>query len=180
MVNEKRNHMPISFTRVWSFGQSSVFNNRKGPFMNSKLTKVTKIILDIMYFLGIPVCLSLPITFKLYGQINSYFSRYYVQLIILFFLSGVFAILIIGELRKMFRTVLKGDCFVKENVTSLRKMGTYSFFIAVITMLRLFLYITPGVLVVVLVFLIAGLFSKVLSEVFDKAVTYKLENDFTI
>ncbi|MBQ7065389.1 MAG: DUF2975 domain-containing protein [Lachnospiraceae bacterium] len=148
--------------------------------MNSKLTKVTKLILDIMYFLGIPVCLSLPITFKLYGQINSYFSRYYVQLIILFFLSGVFAILIIGELRKMFKTVLNGDCFVTENVTSLRKMGTYSFCIAIITVIRLFLYITPGVLVVVLVFLIAGLFSKVLSEVFDKAVTYKLENDFTI
>ena len=148
--------------------------------MNSKLTKVTKLILDIMYFLGIPVCLSLPITFKLYGQINSYFSRYYVQLIILFFLSGGFAILIIGELRKMFKTVLNGDCFVTENVTSLRKMGTYSFCIAIITVIRLFLYITPGVLVVVLVFLIAGLFSKVLSEVFDKAVTYKLENDFTI
>ena len=148
--------------------------------MNSKLTKVTKLILDIMYVLGIPVCLSLPITFKLYGQINSYFSRYYVQLIILFFLSGVFAILIIGELRKMFKTVLNGDCFVTENVTSLRKMGTYSFCIAIITVIRLFLYITPGVLVVVLVFLIAGLFSKVLSEEFDKAVTYKLENDFTI
>ena len=80
----------------------------------------------------------------------------------------------------MFRTVLKNDCFVKENVTSLRKMGTYSFFIAAITAIRLFLYITPGVLVVILVFLIAGLFSKVLSEVFDKAVTYKLENDLTI
>ena len=80
----------------------------------------------------------------------------------------------------MFRTVLNHDCFVKENVVSLRKMGTYSFCIAVITVIRLFLYVTPGVLVVVLVFLIAGLFSKVLSEVFDKAVTYKLENDLTI
>ena len=33
---------------------------------------------------------------------------------------------------------------------------------------------------VILVFIIAGLFSKVLSSVFDKAVTYKLENDLTI
>lgn len=148
--------------------------------MNSKITKITKLILDAMYFLGIPVCISLPFTFKLYGQINSYFREYYWQLVVLFFLSGIFAILIIGELRKMFRTVLNNDCFVKENVASLRKMGTYSFCIAVITAIRLFLYITPGVLVVVLVFLIAGLFSKVLSEVFDKAVTYKLENDLTI
>ena len=34
--------------------------------------------------------------------------------------------------------------------------------------------------VVILVFVIAGLFSKVLARVFDKAVTYKLENDLTI
>jgi len=59
-------------------------------------------------------------------------------------------------------------------------MGTYSFLIALITALRLIMYITPGIIVVVLVFLIAGLFSKVLSQVFDKAITYKLENDLTI
>ena len=33
---------------------------------------------------------------------------------------------------------------------------------------------------VILVFVIAGLFSKVLSQVFEKAVTYKQENDLTI
>lgn len=80
----------------------------------------------------------------------------------------------------MFRSVLNDDCFVKENVTSLRKMGNFSFCIAAITACRLFLYLTPAVFVVLLVFMIAGLFSKVLSEVFDKAVTYKLENDLTI
>ena len=59
-------------------------------------------------------------------------------------------------------------------------MGTYSFFIALITCCRLFLYLTPAVLVIILTFMIAGLFSKVLSQVFDRAVTYKLENDLTI
>ena len=72
------------------------------------------------------------------------------------------------------------NCFIHENVTSLRRMGTYSFFIALITSCRLFLYLTPAVIVVILVFVIAGLFSKVLSQVFDKAVTYKEENDLTI
>ena len=65
-------------------------------------------------------------------------------------------------------------------MTSLDKMGTYSFLIALITCCRLILYITPAVLIVILVFVIAGLFSKVLSQVFDKAVAYKLENDLTI
>lgn len=59
-------------------------------------------------------------------------------------------------------------------------MSIYSFFIAVITACRLFIYLTPAVFIVILVFVIAGLFSKVLAQVFDKAVTYKLENDLTI
>jgi hypothetical protein len=80
----------------------------------------------------------------------------------------------------MFRSVLNDDCFIRENVTSLDRMSIYSFFIAVITASRLFIYLTPAVLVVILVFVIAGLFSKVLARVFDKAVTYKLENDLTI
>ncbi len=59
-------------------------------------------------------------------------------------------------------------------------MSIYSFFIAVITACRLFLYLTPAVFIVILVFVIAGLFSRVLAGIFDKAVTYKLENDLTI
>ena len=80
----------------------------------------------------------------------------------------------------MFKSVINDDCFIKQNVVSLRRMGNYSFMIALVTCLRLLLYLTPAVLVVILVFVIAGLFSKVLSQVFDKAVTYKLENDLTI
>lgn len=148
--------------------------------MNNRLTKLTKALLDFMYYAGMLVCVTLPFSITFYGHYNSYFAKFRIPLIILFFLSGVFAVLIIGELRKMFKSVLQDDCFIRENVISLRKMGNYSFCIAFITTCRLFLYITPAVLVVILVFVIAGLFSKVLSEVFDKAVTYKLENDLTI
>ena len=98
----------------------------------------------------------------------------------IFFLSGVLAILLIGELRKMFDTVLADNCFVRKNVKSLHKMGTYSFLIALLTAFRLFLYLTPAVLIIILVFVIAGLFSKVLAGVFDRAVSYKEENDLTI
>lgn len=59
-------------------------------------------------------------------------------------------------------------------------MSGYSMLIAWITLLRLLVVITPAAIVIVLVFFIAGLFSRVLSEVFEEAVAYKLENDFTI
>ena len=148
--------------------------------MNEKLTKGTKFLLDFMYYGGMLVCLTLPVTFHWYSKYNSRFATFYWPLVILFFISGILAILIIGELRKIFHTIIDEDCFVMNNVTSLRRMGTYSFLIAVITLGRVLLYITPAVLIIILVFVIAGLFSKVLAGVFHQAVTYKLENDLTI
>lgn len=148
--------------------------------MKDKLTVFTKGILDFMFFAGIITTILVPFIIKFYGRYNTYFGENVFQLSLIFILSGIFAVLIIFELRKMFQTVLDDNCFIKENVDSLRKMGTYSFCIAMITCCRLFLYLTPAVIVVILVFVIAGLFSKVLSHVFDKAVNYKLENDLTI
>lgn len=148
--------------------------------MKDRLTIITKLLLDFMFYAGIAVTATLPLSIRFYGKYNSYFADNYIPLILLFFFSGIFAILIIYELRKMFRSVLNDDCFIPENVVSLRRMGTYSIVIALITAGRLFLYITPAVLIVILVFVIAGLFSKVLSRVFERAVTYKLENDLTI
>ena len=148
--------------------------------MKDKLTLTTKLLLDFMFYAGILVTATLPLSIRLYGRHNSYFARNYIPLIFLFFFSGILAVLIINELRKIFRTVINDDCFIRENVISLKRMGTYSLMIALITAGRLFLYITPAVLIVILDFVIAGLFSKVLSQVFDKAVTYKLENDLTI
>lgn len=148
--------------------------------MKDKLTLYTKYLLDFMFYSGIVVTLTLPLSIRFYGRFNSYFEQFWVPLVIMFGIAGVFAILIIYELRKMFQSVLEDDCFIRENVVSLRRMGTYSFCIAAVTACRIVLYLTPAVMVVILVFIIAGLFSKVLAQVFDKAVAYKLENDLTI
>lgn len=148
--------------------------------MKDKLTVFTKGMLDFLFYAGILTTLLVPAMIRGYGRYNRYFRENVLQLSVIFILAGIFAVLIIYELRKIFKTVLEDDCFVEENVVSLRKMGTYSFFIAAITSLRIFLYLTPAVMVVVLVFIIAGLFSKVLSQVFAKVVQYKLENDLTI
>ena len=142
--------------------------------MKDKLTLFTKYLLDLLYFAGIFVTATLPFSIKFYGKYNSYFRDNFYSLLVVLFLSGIFAVLIIHELRKMFLSV------IKENVNSLDKMSIYSFCIALITACRLFIYITPAVFIVILVFVIAGLFSKVLARVFDKAITYKLDNDLTI
>lgn len=145
-----------------------------------KLTRFTKLLLDLMFYAGIAVIATLPVTVKLYGRINSWFARYGIQLTILLGISGILAEMILYELRRMFCTVLLNDCFVEENVRSLKRMGNYSFLIALVTALRMPLYLTPAVMVVILVFVIAGLFSRVLGQVFARAIAYKLENDLTI
>ena len=148
--------------------------------MKNRLTLFTKWLLDFMYYAGILTTVLVPAIIYFYGKYNPYFSIHILSLSIIFMLSGILAVLIIRELRRLFLSVLNDNCFIHENVRSLNRMGTYSFFIALITCCRLFLYLTPAVLVIILTFVIAGLFSKVLSQVFDRAVTYKLENDLTI
>ena len=142
----------------------------------------TKYLLDFMYFAGMVVTVSLPWSVRWIMNLLHFedFDAHYTEIVIIYFILGILAILILGELRKMFRTVLAEDCFVRDNVVSLQRMGTYSFIIAVICLLRTVLYMTIAMLTLVLVFVIAGLFSKVLAFVFDKAVDYKLENDLTI
>ena len=62
----------------------------------------------------------------------------------------------------------------------MQKMGKWSFFIVLMSLVRTFVYMTIAMGVVILVFIIAGLFSLVLSFVFEEAIGYKEENDFTI
>lgn len=148
--------------------------------MNNRLTVFTKYILDVMFYGGILVTIFVPFLYKLAIPYNDKIENNYIALSIILMACGIFAVLIILELRKIFKTVINDNCFVVENVTSLKKMGNYSFCIAIVTLARLFCYLNSAVFVILIVFVIAGLFSKVLAEVFDKAVTYKLENDLTI
>ena len=145
-----------------------------------QVARITKGIIDFMFYAGILVCRTLPMSLRYLGTYFPHYKIFSIPMLILFLISGMLSILIIQELRSIFRTVLNEDCFVKENVKSLRRMGNYSFCIAAVSAVRLLIVVTPATLVIILVFIIAGLFSKVLTDVFDQAVTYKLENDLTI
>ncbi len=144
------------------------------------LIKLTKYLLDFMFFGGILVTATLPFTIKFLGKFVTNFQTHYGELVIIYFVLGIAAVVILRELRKIFKTVVNKDCFVRENVVSLDKMCKWSFFIVLMSIVRTIVFVTPTMLVVILVFTIAGLFSKVLSFVFEEAVGYKEENDFTI
>lgn len=146
----------------------------------NQLTMLTKYLLDFMFYAGIAVTVTLPFSIRKIGERFPYMVDHYEESVIIYFVLGVAAIVLVRELRKIFRTVLEENCFVQENVISLQKMGNWSFFIAVMSVVRSIVYMTVAMGVVILVFVIAGLFSKVLACVFEEAVRYKLENDLTI
>ena len=146
-----------------------------------RIKKLTKLILDIMFFTGIIVLLTLPIWLRFAG---THYSKdieiHYLAMLIVFAVSGLNGILIVNELRKMMKTVLEGNCFVEDNVKSLRRMARYSLVISIFFFIKVLLVPTPATLIIILVFFIAALFSVVLSCVFQEAVNYKDENDLTI
>ena len=144
------------------------------------LAKGTKYLLDFMFYAGILVTISLPFSLKYIGKYLEAVEEHYLPAVIIFAILGVLALLLVNELRKMFGTVLAENCFVPENVASLRRMGDLSFFIAAMSAVRCVVYLTIAMLVIILVFIIAGMFSKVLAMVFEEAVRYKEENDLTI
>ena len=144
------------------------------------LTIWTKYLLDFMFYTGIAVTVTLPVSIKFIGKQLPYLIEHYEETVIIYFVLGVSASVLLRELRKIFKTVLEENCFVLENVVSLQKMGNWSFFIAVMSIVRSIVYLTIAMLVVIFVFVIAGLFSKVLAYVFEEAVQYKQENDLTV
>lgn len=149
--------------------------------LNSRLIRFTKQILDIMFYGGFLVLITLPLSLKLLGKYYSAkIEEYFLVMLIALAVCGIFGIFIIMELRRMMQTVMEENCFVHKNVESLQKMTVFSIIIAAITFIKLFIVPTPATAVVVLVFFIAALFSQVLSHVFEKAVNYKEENDLTI
>ena len=145
-----------------------------------RLIKGTKYFLDFMFYSGILVTVSLPFSIKWLGQWVEAIAQHYGELVMIYFVLGIAALVIVRELRRIFGTVIAEDCFVEANVKSLHKMAKWSFFIVVMSVVRSVVYLTIAMLVVILVFTIAGLFSEVLAHVFAEAVRCKEENDLTI
>ena len=149
--------------------------------MDTRFIKTTKYVLDIMYFGGFVVLITLPATIKFLGKYySSVITKNFTLMLFVFGISGILGILIIGQLRRMMRTVIEDSCFVYGNVESLHKMAMMSIGIVIMFIFKLFFVPTPAKGIIILVFFIAALFSQVLADVFEKAVNYKEENDLTI
>lgn len=146
------------------------------------LSAIVKRLLDLIFIGGIMITLSLPISLKWYLNYTYEGSnvKIYYFLIALLSVTGVLALIIVNEIRKIFNTLKRKDPFVLGNVKSLKRMGIASFLISFAYIFKIIFYNSFMTVIVLMVFVIAGFFSIILAEVFRQAVIFKEENDLTI
>lgn len=146
-----------------------------------KLSSFVKLFLDLVFAGGIFLYISLPFTLKWYFNLlsNTSGENYYFMMGFLY-ISGLFCLSIVYELRKIFKTLTAMNPFIMENVKSLKSMAISGFAVAVCYIVKVIFYNTILTMIVTMIFIIAGLFAFILSEVFRQAVIFKEENDLTI
>ena len=115
-------------------------------------------------------------------------------LVIILLIAGISSLFyIVFQLRGIIKTLVIGDPFVRSNATAFKKISISSLIIALCYLINLFInsnlkefkFIYVDIMGIhtdmeVFIFLFASAFIFVLAKVFDKAVTFKEENDLTI
>lgn len=146
------------------------------------LSTFVKYLLDLILLGGIVIFISLPLSLKwyLYSTYGIVTNFVFYFLLALLYITGFFAILIVNEIRRIFKSLNKNDPFVMENSISLRNMGIYAFIISFCYIFKIIFFNSIATVIIIMIFVIAGFFSIILSEVFRQAVIAKQENDYTI
>ena len=146
------------------------------------LSALVKWLLDLIFIGGIGITLSLPWTLKWYLNLVYYRNdlKMYFFFLALLVVTGILALSILHQIRKIFKTLKRKDPFTMDNVMNLKRMGWAAFLISFCYIFKIVFYNSFLTIILVMVFVIAGFFSIILAEVFRQAVEAKQENDFTI
>lgn len=153
------------------------------PILGKKgLSGYVKKLLNLILLSGILIMLGLPFVFKWYLNAFNYHdsNATYIFLLVFLYLTGFFCLWIVYEMNRIFKTLTRKDPFQMDNVRSLNRMAINAFVIAVAYIVKIILYNSFLTIIITMVFIIAGLFLIILSEVFKQAVSFKEENDLTI
>jgi len=142
----------------------------------NNISKITAVLVNIMFYGGILACALTPFGTRLYG----FTGREYIIQTGAILLSGFASVYIMYQLKRMFKTVTSGDPFVMENAVSLKRTAAASFIIAAVYVAKAILLFTPATFVIIVIFVTAGLFCLTLMSVFTAAVQFKEENSLTI
>ena len=115
-------------------------------------------------------------------------------LFIMIITTGIIALFIIYQFIKIFQHLKDSELFCEDNVKRLSTISIYCFVIstiyfitavfAIATIIKYFqefaYYILFSLIILAIIFGVAGIGIKILNEIYKKAIEYKEENDFTI
>ena len=149
----------------------------------SGLSGIMEWMLRAMFFGGILICATLPFTFRKILRLIFYFpvtQAFYFRALIYTLIFGVLMVIFVYFAARVFRTVTKGDPFVKENLQSLWAMGIISGLLALANGAYSLVGLSVLAMILCVFFLFFWGFLLVLREVFRSAIAYKEENEFTI
>ncbi|RYM07108.1 DUF2975 domain-containing protein [Sporolactobacillus sp. THM7-7] len=145
------------------------------------LSGLVKRLLDLIFLGGIGIFLSLPWSVKWYiSLLENGVSENYWFLLFFLYITGFLALLIVNEIRRIFKTLNRRNPFMMDNVNSLKRIAVASFLISAAYIVKIIFFNSFMTIILVMVFIIAGFFSIILAEVFRQAVIVKEENDLTI
>jgi len=145
------------------------------------LSGMVKLLLDGVFIGGLAIFATLPWCLNIaFDLIKSANDENFYFLLGFFYFSGVFALSLVHEIRKIFKNLNKRNPFIMDNVKSLKRMAFASFIIAGAYGVKIIFYPSILTIIMAMVFVILGLFLIILAEVFHQAVIVKEENDLTI
>ncbi|MDP4143397.1 MAG: DUF2975 domain-containing protein [Bacillota bacterium] len=156
------------------------------------MASVLEIILNITLFIG-AIATGLIFYNTLFNAKDNIGSGKKALIILLLAIGICCVFLIVIELKRVISTLVKADPFVAANVKSLRRISVECFIIAGCYLVNFifgsnfrefqFIYVdSKGIHTDMefIIFIFAGCFIAILSKVFEQAVQFKEENDFTI
>lgn len=141
---------------------------------------ITKICVDVLFYVGIVCCLLVPFSSSWLIKYFNFAGETAAHMIIVLVLSGIASVYILWQLKVIFKTLLVGNPFIIDNVTSLRKIALASALISIIYLIKCIFSFTISTLVIIIMFMVASLFCLTLKDLFKQAIYYKDENDLTV
>lgn len=149
-------------------------------YQKSIIHYMTKICIDILFYVGIICCLLVPFSSKwLFNYFNITDDKaLFMKMILL--LSGISAVYIMWQMKVIFKTLMQGNPFIHANVSCLRKIAMSCMAISFIFIVKLILMPTISTLVIIAIFIVASMLCLTLKDLFKQSIYYKDENDLTV
>lgn len=144
------------------------------------MKKLTYSLLNITFIMAIICTVAMPFLSK---TINNYYNYSDLNLTVftaIVTVSGIFAAVLLYNLKTVYKTFAEDNPFVLKNVKYLNAIAFSCSGITLCYIVKAIFLFTPATLMVVLVFGLSILLAISLRDLFKKAVEYKEENELTI